>query len=53
MKEKIINILCKYSTNLKIKFSTMAKAEDEDWLWSGEFDKVADDLIKLFNELKQ
>lgn len=48
MEKKIIDILLKHSSELKIKNGIMAEPETEDWLWSGEFEKVAQEIVKLF-----
>ena len=48
MKKKIIDILLKNSSELKMKSGVMAEPETEDWLWSGEFEKVAQEIVKLF-----
>ena len=47
MKKKIIDILLKNSSELKMKSGVMAEPETEDWLWSGEFEKVAQEIVKL------
>ena len=41
MKQEIIGILLKQSSELKIKSEIMTEPETEKWLWSGEFDNVA------------
>ena len=48
MKQKIIDILLKHSEELNIKGSLMKEPEKEDWLWSGSYDKVAQEIVKLF-----
>ncbi len=45
MKEKILEILYKHSEEVDIKGSIMTEPEREDWMWSGIYEKVADDLI--------
>jgi hypothetical protein len=44
MKEKLLKILYKYSSEVKIKGEILRNAEEEEWLWSGEFDKVAEEI---------
>lgn len=48
MKEKIIEILLNHSSELKMKSQLIGEPEIEDWLWSGEFKKAADEIVKLF-----
>lgn len=48
MEKKIIKILLKHSTELNMKSGVIAEPEIEDWLWSGEFEKVAQEIVKLF-----
>lgn len=52
MEKKIIDILLKHSSELKMKSGIMAEPEIEDWLWSGEFEKVAQEIVKLFEMRK-
>lgn len=48
MEKKIIEILLKHSSELNMKSGIIAEPEIEDWLWSGEFEKVAHEIVKLF-----
>lgn len=50
MKDKIKEILYKYTSELTIK--GICEQTDE-WLWEGEFDKVADEIVKLVSQLKE
>ena len=45
MKDKILKILEKYSEEVDIKGSILQEKEREDWMWSGMYEKVADELI--------
>ena len=47
MKNKIVDILLKHSYELKVKSSIMNDTEVEEYLWSGEFERVADEIITL------
>jgi len=49
MKDKIIDILHKYSEELNVSSVTI---DYEDWLWEGEFEKVANEIIELVNRPK-
>ena len=48
MKEKIVDILLKNTCEVNIKSGILEETEKEDWLWSGEFEKVAEEIVKLF-----
>jgi hypothetical protein len=52
MKKKIIEILLKHSSELNMKSGIIAEPEIEDWLWSGEFEKVAHEIVQEYEKLK-
>ena len=48
MKQQIINILLKHSSEIKTKTGILSEPDDEDWLWSGEFETVASEIEQMF-----
>ena len=47
MKQKIIDILLKHSEELNIKGSIMKEPVKEEWVWSGSFEQVAQEIVNL------
>jgi hypothetical protein len=50
MKQKIIDILLANSCEVAIQGSIMIESEKEDWIWSGEFDKVAEEILSMVHK---
>jgi hypothetical protein len=53
MEESIIKILLNHSVSLNVKSAVLEEPDEEEWLWSGDFQKAAKDIIKLFEEDKK
>lgn len=49
MKQKIIDILLKHSSELKIKSAILNEPDIEEWLWSGDYETVANEILHLFD----
>jgi len=47
-KNKIIEILFKYSEEVNIKSNILSISEKEDWIWSGNFENIAKEIEELY-----
>jgi len=47
MKRELIEVLLKHSEELSIKSSLLQNPEKEEWLWSGDFENVINELTPL------
>lgn len=50
LKQFIQRCLLEHSTSMQLQSSIIEEPDEEDWLWCGEFDKVADEIIKYIED---